>query len=292
MASISLPYYVDAATLPAGLPTLDEIESSQDVLVEQTGRKVVGVGQYYIVKYGRAVELMEGEIMLFLGQVTAVPVPRIYALCKDPSNKKAYIVMERIAGKNLDIAWPSLSQTQKDFIATRLRANFSELRKLPSPGGYCSVGKRPLLDNVFWTRDTVDTISGPFSTEAELNDAMIEKYIFNNLPQKKANFYRRAFPSVLRGHPPVFTHGDFQRKNVMVREVPRSGESEQEECEYEPVIIDWESAGWYLSYWEYSRALFACGGWRDDWSVWVDKILDPFLQEWAWVNMLLTELWF
>ncbi|KAJ9643391.1 hypothetical protein H2199_004070 [Coniosporium tulheliwenetii] len=174
--------------------------------------------------------------MLFDQKATSVPVPRIYALYRDLTNNKFYIIMERIIA---------------------------------------------------------DTISGPFETEAGLNDAMIEKYIFNNLPRNKADFYRRAFQTVLRDHPPVFTHGDFQRKNVMLRQMHRSSgrESEQQECEHEPVIIDWESAGWYPSYWEYPRALFVCGGWKDDWSLYVDKILDPYLHEWAWVAMLLNELW-
>lgn len=118
--------------------------------------------------------------------------------------------MERILGTSLDVVWPSLDQLQKDAITTKLCAVFNELRELPSPGGYCSVGRRPLLDDLFWTGDPIETISGPFNTEAELNDAMIEKYIFNNLPQPEAEFYKQSFPVVLRGHPPVFTHGDFQ----------------------------------------------------------------------------------
>ena len=291
MASISLPYYANVATLPANLPTTDEIENSQDVLCDQSARKVVGVGQHFVVKYGLAVDLIEGETMLFIQEATSMPVPRIYALFKDPISKKAYIIMERIAGKSLDSEWPFLSQTQKDTITIKLRASFDEMRKLQSPGGYCSLGKRPLLDNVFWTGNTADTIAGPFETEAELNDAMIEKYIFNNLPRMKADFYRRAFPLIFHDHPPVFTHGDLQQKNILVRKVPCSGKGEEARFEYEIAILDWEFAGWYPSYWEYSRALFACGRWNDDWSFWVDKILDPFLNEWVWMNMLLRELW-
>jgi hypothetical protein len=48
------------------------------------------------------------------------------------------------------------------------------------------------------------------------------------------------------------------------------------------VIIDWEFAAWYPSYWEYSRAIFACGHWRDDWDVWVERILSPAMAEYAW----------
>lgn len=291
MPPIPVPYYADATTLPANLPTVEEIEGSQDVLCDQTARKVVGVGQHFVVKYGQAVDLEEGETMLFIQQATSVPVPRVYALFKDAKSHKAYIVMERIAGESLDSEWPLLSPSQKNIIAHKLRAGIDEMRKLSSPGGYCSLGARPLLDSVFWTGDTADPIAGPFQTETELNDAMVKKYIFNGLPQEKANFYKRAFRSVLYGHPPVFSHGDFQRKNILVRKVLRSDDGGQSAYDYDPVIVDWEFAGWYPSYWEYSRALFACGRWNDDWSLWVGKILDPFLNEWAWMDILLRELW-
>lgn len=58
----------------------------------------------------------------------------------------------------------------------------------------------------------------------------------------------------------------------------------------EMFMVDWEFAGWYPSYWEYSRAIFACGRWEDDWSLWMDKILEPFRAEYAWVQLLLDEL--
>ena len=56
-------------------------------------------------------------------------------------------------------------------------------------------------------------------------------------------------------------------------------------------IIDWEFAGWYPSYWEYARAIFACGRFDDDWSEWIDFSLDVYRNEWAWMQMLIVELW-
>ncbi|KAI9757301.1 MAG: hypothetical protein M4579_003512 [Chaenotheca gracillima] len=290
MASISIPYYADSTTLPADLPTIDEIEASEDVFCDQTGRRAVGVGPHFAVKNGVRIDLREGETMLFVQASTSVPVPHIYALFKDLISAKAYIIMERIPGKDLESEWSSLSETQKDAIAIKLKASFDELRGLQSAGAYCSVGKRPLLDNVFWNGDAADSIAGPFETEAEFNNAMIQKYTFNNLPQKKAGFYQQALPFVLTDHPPVFTHGDFQRKNVGLRNVPCYSDDELVGYEHEIVILDWEFAGWYPSYWEYSRAIFGCR-WDDDWNSWVGKILDPYLNEWAWMEMLFGELW-
>lgn len=98
-----------------------------------------------------------------------------------------------------------------------------------------------LLDNIFWTGDTADTIAGPFSTEEELNDTIIKKYIFNNLLKNKVDFYKRAFPSILRDHYPVLTHGDLQRKNILVQETsPSPGLSVPSitDCNYKVAVID------------------------------------------------------
>jgi aminoglycoside phosphotransferase (APT) family kinase protein len=286
MFPLRLPYFADPKTLPYPIPTVDEIHRSEDAIEEVGGRRVVGVGPY-AVKFGRQVDLAEGENMLFVAHSTSLPVPRVYALFRDPQNNKGYIVMERITANTLLSEWPSLTKRQKEAIAMKLGSFLKELRCLPSPGGYCSLGYRPLLDDVFWNGSASEKYNGPFRTEEEFNEAMIEKYLFNNGSQNKAEFYKQSFPAVFKNHPPVFTHGDFQRKNIVLRSV---GDTERD---VDLVFLDWEFAGWYPNYWEYSRALFACGMWDDDWGLWVNTIFAPdlYLNEWAWMRMLLLELW-
>lgn len=41
----------------------------------------------------------------------------------------------------------------------------------------------------------------------------------------KALFYRQAFPFIFQGHKPIFTHGDLQRKNVMITRAAAPGDS-------------------------------------------------------------------
>jgi len=95
--------------------------------------------------------------------------------------------------------------------------------------------------------------------------------------RSRASFMERALSAVLRDHEPVFTHGDLQRKNFMVTDP-------------ELVIVDWETAGWYPSYWEYVMAMSACGNMKDDWNVWVDRVMQPYYSEFAWINTLMTEM--
>lgn len=283
MDSIQIPYYARPEELPSDLPTKDVIKSSTEILCEQSARKVVGVGLCFVVKYGLQVDLEEGWNMIFIKNTTSILVPRVYALFKDSESNENYIIMERIKGDRLDSIWTVLDYTQKRAIALQIKANLTELRKLRSPDGYCSLGCKALRDHLFYTgyEDESLGLEGPFKTETELNDALVKKYLSSGyLPAGKADYYRRSFPSVLTGHPPTFTHGDLQRKNIIVNRK-----------DYAITIIDWEFAGWYPSYWEYSRAIFACGHFDDDWSEWVDFCLDVYRNEWAWMQMLMLELW-
>ena len=86
-------------------------------------------------------------------------------------------------------------------------------------------------------------ISGPFDSEEQMLEGLVQKYVHNIPTHRKSEYYSRMLPWVLRGHAPVFTHGDLQRKNIIVK------------TDGTVVIIDWESAGWFPGFWEYAMAL-------------------------------------
>lgn len=196
-------------------------------------------------------------------------------------------------GPCLDSEWPKMDQASKQAVACRLQSVLKEMRQLESPGGHCSVGRQGLPDGLFWTNNPSNPFAGPFGTEPELNNAMIAKYVENGLSKHKANYYSRTFSDVFQNHAPVFSHADLQRKNILIRNAPAGDETKEklDATDLDLVIIDWEYAGWYPSYWEYARAIFACGRWSDDWSDWVDRMLEPFRNEYAWMGILLRELW-
>ncbi|KAF2495314.1 hypothetical protein BU16DRAFT_527182 [Lophium mytilinum] len=299
MASFSLPYFADEGSLPAILPTIEEIKSATEILNERmsvVSGKVVGVGDHFVVKYGAFVNLQEGETMLFLKQSTTIPVPRVYALYQRLGPDKytySYIVMERIRGPTLGSIWSKMDPAAKEGVSSNLRLHFEEMRKLQSPGGYCSFGHRGLPDGLFNLEDGSQLFNGPFDTESDLNETMLARYVKEGLTKHKAEHFSRAFKDIFHSHAPVFTHGDFQRKNIMFRNPPtttENGKVQWDTTDLELVIIDWEFSGWYPSYWEYSRALFGCGAWRDDWGYWIEQILDPFRAEYAWVLLFLLDM--
>ncbi|KAI9677356.1 MAG: hypothetical protein M1822_008163 [Bathelium mastoideum] len=299
MSSFQYPYYADPATLPAKLPTIEEIHSSQDVLSDQGRKKVVGVGDHFIVKYGFGVAPLEAETTLFLQLSTKIAVPTVYAFFQvpepgDPDLKKGYFIMERINGKTLVSEWPDMDETAKKAVVVRLQSIFKELRALESPGGYCSVGHNALTDAFSALQPLQPPFSGagPFESEADFNEAMTKTRDRTDQVKPIAKFFSWAFSTVLRNHPPVFSHGDVQKKNIMVRTSVDSSHNGDEQKGSLPdiVLIDWESAGWYPSYWEFLVALFAREGWDDDWAYWIEEFLDPALCEFGWVYMFITQL--
>ncbi|KAH3488412.1 hypothetical protein KXW06_006040, partial [Aspergillus fumigatus] len=68
--------------------------------------------------------------------------------------------------------------------------------------------------------------------------------------------------------PLVFTHGDLSSLNILVRGDDIVG------------IIDWETAGWYPSYWEYTSA-HQVNPQNSFWVKEIDKFLQPMPEELA-----------
>ncbi|KAL9127454.1 MAG: hypothetical protein Q9217_003671 [Psora testacea] len=260
-----MEFHYLAAKKPCTLPTIAEIEASNDTLSAYGNRKVVRVG-CFVVKYGEGISSIEAENMVYVREVITVKVPEVYSCFTDLGTRKTFIIMEYIEGDTFASAWTHLCDEQKSKVISKLRDFFDELRKIPSPGYFGSLGKRPLLDEVFWTREKVSSINGPFETEPALNEAMAQKYQYDDRASHKADYYRQALPTVFQGHLPTFSHGDCQRKNIIIRMPSLKGVSnvyQLVEGELEITMIDWEKAGWYPSYWEYSLAICALR-WDDD----------------------------
>lgn len=116
MLDISPCYFAPRDALPCDLPTRAEIECSDEIMCEQTGRRVVGVNAYFVVKYGLPADLHEGLVMLHIARNTSVSVPKVFALYQDPEDGKNFIIIERMQGSTLEDVWSSLSRVQKEAI--------------------------------------------------------------------------------------------------------------------------------------------------------------------------------
>jgi aminoglycoside phosphotransferase (APT) family kinase protein len=275
----SLPYYCDSSLLPASLPTTEDIKNATCTLVEASSR-VVRIVDNFVAKYGPQTRrcIQEGLNMIYVSQNLTTQIPLVYALYEENGN--AYLVMQYVAGQTLEHLWPSLEPYERQAILRKLRGFLDDMRSLPipSPPLYGSVGRGPLPYFLFWTPEPQKEVNGPFVTEKELCLGLVEKlrqiHAGNNQHMSRVEWLQKFLPTSLTGHPPTFTHGDIQKKNIMVERTSRPTVPDNED-EFNLTVLDWEDAGWYPNYFEY----FLCYTgffWDDDWPQMVEICLDPF----------------
>lgn len=200
--------------------------------------------------------------MRFIAQNTAIPVPEVrYAFTRQGWT---YIVMDRIRGEPLGQGWVQRSEESKTKALSELKRLVQEMRGIPAPGpGVQNVDGGSLFD----PRLPGPSLRfGPFESMQDFHkhlrgglhsDPNLDPEINDLIKQQDG-----PWP------PPVFTHGDLNSLNILVQGDKVAG------------IIDWETAGWLPSYWEYTTACQVNpqnSFWLDE----IDKFLDPMPTELA-----------
>lgn len=228
----------------------------------------VPVSKHVMVKSGDFVHLTEAATMEFIAAKTSIPVPRVHS--SFVHGNRAYIVMERIQGESLAKAWRTLSESDLESIFLQLRRMFRELRALPpSPG----TGIESCVGGSL--RDPRNPRSrprfGPFRTAQDFHLWLREGLRPEEPPNRKVDQDWEDIKEMVARQdgpwpPCVFTHGDLNPFNILVR------------GDQVVAITDWESAGWYPHYWEYTSAW--CGSLiRQSWQDTIAKSLEPYPEE-------------
>ncbi|KAE8378350.1 kinase-like domain-containing protein, partial [Aspergillus bertholletiae] len=172
--------------------------------------------------------------MQFILQHTSIPVPKV--LCSFTHFGLTYIVMERIKGDMIGSGWIHRNEESKAKLLSQLAKMIAEMRELQPPDGIvvASVDGGPLFDSRVPGHSLY---FGPFNTVQDFHrhlrmgmqfDSGLEPHIQNLINQQS-----KTWPS-------VFTHGDLSSLNILIHRDNIAG------------IIDWETACWYPSYWEYT----------------------------------------
>ncbi|KAJ5218979.1 kinase-like protein [Penicillium cinerascens] len=214
------------------------------------------------VKYGRRVHLSEASTMRFISQHTLIPVPRV--LCAFTRNGWTYIVMERIRGDMIGSGWVHRSEESKTKLLAQLREMIRELRELKPPETMkvASVDGGSLYD----CRILGPSMRfGPFDTTKDFHRHLRMGMEFNS---KLDADVKDLIKQQSKSWPLVFSHGDLSSLNILARGDKVVG------------IIDWETAGWYPSYWEYTSAC-QVNPQNSFWINEIDKFLLPMPQELA-----------
>ncbi|KAI8689370.1 APH domain-containing protein [Fusarium sp. Ph1] len=218
---------------PIPLPTPNDMDGSEVLPSNPGGARLVRMQQRFFMKFGVDVQPIEAHNILYVAKSTTVPVPKVYAIYqrREKQSVVTYIVMQFVQGTTLLNLWGSLDQARKTSIAKTLRAYFDQLRQLKHPAFFGNIDGGPPLDDIFSAIQGTNETRGSFATEDELIDWIIRIYSLETGERMayKTRYYQHILPSVLRGDgTPIFTHNDFQRENVTVRD------------DGVLVIIDWE----------------------------------------------------
>ncbi|KUI61302.1 hypothetical protein VP1G_08499 [Cytospora mali] len=221
---------------------------------------VVFISPSLCIKSTPFTTLAEANAMRFIAQHTSIPVPKVH--CSFEEKGQTYILMERIEGETLARAWGLRSDESKTQILRQLKTFVEELRGLPATPttGVSNVDGGPIFDHRLPRKSSW----GPFATIKEFHRELrsgidagdIEDDASSPGVKGMASFHEQAW------QPPVFTHGDLSALNILVRADVVVG------------IVDWETAGWFPPYWEYTSAKHTNPQvlwWEDE----VDKFVTP-----------------
>lgn len=257
------------SALPEELPTLNEIKHKFSGL-EMHDVKAVQWSEKYMIKQKISL-VMEGWTMLYLREMTSIPIPTVYAILTNKTANRDIIIMEYIPNESLQVTWPTLKIEEKEDVANQLTGYFAELRTLPAPGffgrslppQFGGLATQPLSDIL------LQNFGGPFDTIEQFRNAL-GTAIENNstIEPERQKLYNRIIPRVLGESPPVFTHGDIQARNLIRK---KNGQV---------VVIDWENSGWFPEWWESCNATWAAVTMMDtDWPAYIPKFLSEFPHE-------------
>ena len=196
--------------------------------------------------------------MLFVADHTSIPVPRIF--CAFQKNGITYIAMERIKGDSIRKRWPSISGEAQAYLLFQLKDFVTQLRAIPPPrpGEIGGADYSQLFD------DRIQAAGfGPFHDSKEFHK-FLRKDLTKSVDDPELHHLVTAHES--KEYPTCFTHGDLSTFNILVRDGEIAG------------IIDWEMAGWYPDYWEYTSA-WHVNPYDEGWKSEVSRFLDPYPTE-------------
>ncbi|MCJ1437622.1 hypothetical protein MMC27_007009 [Xylographa pallens] len=175
--------------------------------------------------------------------------------------------MERIDGDYVGNGWLGRSIESREVILRQIKGMVAEMRSIPPPA---DAGVASVTGGTLYDIRLPDSLGGrgrfgPFKTISDFH-----RYLRRGVEgHQEQSAEIKDLIKVHEGTWPIcFTHADLSSLNILARGDEVVG------------IVDWETAGWYPSYWEYTSAWNVNPQnefWRDE----VDKFLEPKPRELA-----------
>lgn len=200
-----------------------------------------------VLKWSDGTRLEEVSAMM-VARAAGLPVPKVisYGEHADSPHAPVSILMTRLPGKDLGEIYAQLKIEEREIVFAELHSMLQIMRSWPHSWGgerICSI-----LGTAIRSVRVPHHSIGPCESESEFNDHLISAASDHSLSQEQFEKKLACAKEMLSNHhhPIVFTHGDLTHHNIMVHDGHISG------------FIDWESAGWYPDYWEFTTALRFC----------------------------------
>lgn len=197
-------------------------------------------------------------------RLTSVPAPRAIDVLETP--RFSYLLMTCVPGRPIGRMLDTMTDEQIKQVVLDLKGYVSELREIPNKARefqICNSNGGGILD---WRIPDSQREELRFRTEAEFNKYLTDPFW--------DDIRRQAAISHDVRHDIVFTHGDLNPRNILAENGKITG------------IVDWENAGWFPEYWEYTKAHYSVRSvirWLADV---VDRVFEGYRDELVVENML------
>lgn len=189
---------------------------------------------------------MEEAVAMHMARSAGMPVPKVLCCGEHPNaafNRTFSILMTRLPGVPLENSRDQLEINAEGPWLQELKTCVQSMRSWspPDQGAICS----PIGTSIRSSRVPGHTM-GPFPSEREFYDYLFSpasSHTFES-PVEYEQTLSCAKKLQQRSHQTMFTHGDFKAHNILISDDAHlSG------------FLDWESAGWYPEYWEFTTAM-------------------------------------
>ncbi|RBR05991.1 hypothetical protein FVER53590_29302 [Fusarium verticillioides] len=174
---------------------------------------------------------------------TTIPGPRVFDMVclNNDEDDLSYLLISRVPGTSLAICRDALSDQDYANLSAQLKDCVSQLRDISKPTNNGMVICNTLGEACRDPRIRDWSPIGPFPDEASFS----QNLRFSDEPSR-------------RGHKIVFTHGDLNPRNIMMERISSSAGVSGWRLSG---IIDWETAGYYPEYWDYTKSMFESFRW-------------------------------
>ncbi|KAG5782230.1 hypothetical protein H9Q73_004099 [Fusarium xylarioides] len=192
------------------------------------------------LKYNSNLDTLRNEYnaLKVVEQKSNIPAPRVFDIVSQNNDEDdlSYLLMSRVPGTSLAICRDALSDQDYANLSVQLKDCVSQMRDIPKPANYDMAICNTLGGACRDPRIRDWSPIGPFPDEASFS----QNLRFSDEPSR-------------RGHKIVFTHGDLNPRNIMVERISNSVGASGWRLSG---IIDWETAGYYPEYWDYTKSMF------------------------------------